>query len=69
VGLSTGAQVYLTDAFYTGPNREVLDHALEPAVQVSQSGPPGGLPVADPVLDRALDLLESDGEAAERDAA
>lgn len=76
VSLSTGAQVYLTDAFYTGPSGELLDSALEPEVQVSQgrgaSGGDGAVPATDPILDRALDLLEGprgEAEAVERDAA
>jgi carboxyl-terminal processing protease len=76
VSLSTGAQVYLTDAYYTGPSGELLDTALEPQVQVSQgrgtSSDDGATPATDPILDRALDLLDGPrggAESVERDAA
>jgi carboxyl-terminal processing protease len=67
VGLSTGSQVYLTDAYYTGPDHKPLDIGLEPTVQVVDNGRELGDEAADPILQRALELLGE--EAGQRDAA
>ena len=66
--LSTGATLFFTDAFYSGPDGEVIDRGLEPEVRVEASrqmlgGGESG--VGDPALKRALELLmEEERQAA-----
>jgi carboxyl-terminal processing protease len=61
--MSTGATLFFTDAFYAGPDGEPIDSSLEPEVGVQASrqtlGGVENLP-ADPVLQRALDLLREE---------
>jgi carboxyl-terminal processing protease len=66
--LSTGATLFFTDAFYSGPDGEFIDRGLEPEVRVEANrqtlgGGEGG--ATDPVLERALELLlEEERQAA-----
>jgi carboxyl-terminal processing protease len=61
--MSTGATLFFADAFYAGPDGEVIDQGLEPEVSVQanrqtlggrDSGPD------DPVLRRALELMREE---------
>jgi carboxyl-terminal processing protease len=61
--LSTGATLFFADAFYSGPNGEVINQGLEPEVRVEANRQVlGGVPSdgGDPVLERALELLMED---------
>jgi carboxyl-terminal processing protease len=68
VELSNGARLQITDAFYTGPDREPIDHALQPDLWIR---PSFATPAsdADEVLERGLDVLLEDEKPAERQAA
>lgn len=74
IPLSNGARVQLTDAFYSGPDREPIDESLQPDLRVRDWGmPPSenvdeGAEEDDPVLDAALDELLADDEPAEEPA-
>ncbi|MDH3254903.1 MAG: S41 family peptidase, partial [Acidobacteriota bacterium] len=68
--LSSGATLFYSDAFFTGPDGVAIDRGLEPGVVVQatrQSLGGGGGSSVDVPLQRALDLLLQD--VAERDAA
>ena len=73
--LASGGVLFLADAFYTGPDSEVLNEPLEPDVRVATH--PGGFEPSeegaeeeapDEVLDKGLELLR-EPPAAERAAA
>jgi len=60
VGLSNGAVVQLTDAFYAGPDRERLRDGLKPDVLIderSRSFNEQDKPLGDLILERGLRLL------------
>jgi carboxyl-terminal processing protease len=61
-----GAVLFYTDAFFFGPDGEILDRGVEPDVVVRPDQPVLLLEEeeapSDPVLDRALDLLLDDPE-------
>ena len=65
VELSSGGRVFLTDAFYAGPDGEVIDTSLVPTVLVSdnsRSFSENDVPLEDLILERALDLLRTPEE-------
>lgn len=66
VSLSNGASLQITQAFYTGPDKEPLNKSLEPDLQVyrdfSDDDEEDDQPAADNVLDRALDSLLGEGD-------
>ena len=69
--LSNGGRIQVTDAFYTGPDRQPINNSLEPDLRAQQSfvdSTDEGEPVVDEVLDRGLEFLLSD-EAIEEQAA
>ena len=71
VDLSTGARLFLTDAFYTGPDMEPLDEPLQPDLAVERragflEGPDEDEETTDRVLERGIErLLAPPAEAAE----
>jgi len=65
--LSGGAQLHLTTAFYAGPKGEALSTALTPdelVDELSRSFGDADRPLDELILDRGLDLLLGEGEAA-----
>ncbi len=69
VALSNGGRLQVTDAYYTGPDREPINSSLVPDTRVSSrafpvpaEGEEGDTPALDPVLDKALDLLLEEQE-------
>ena len=65
VALSNGASLELTQAFYTGPDREPLNKSLIPDLKVYRdftTDDEDDAPVHDEALDRALDALLGEGE-------
>ncbi|MDX1501888.1 MAG: S41 family peptidase [Thermoanaerobaculia bacterium] len=67
--LSTGDLLVLTDAFYTGPDGELLDRGREPDVVVREAErrfAESELPLEDLILERALERVRSSGGGAPR---
>lgn len=70
--LDDGSRLLATDGFYTGPDGKPIDVGIVPDVLVSQSGDRFAepeVPVDDPILDRALELIQADEGASEKKAA
>ncbi len=64
VEFSNGARLVSTDAFYTGPDGELIDRGLEPAVRVSAASArleEADLDLAELVLRRGLERLREGG--------
>ncbi len=58
--LSTGGELFLTDAFYTGPDDEPIERGLEPEVVVSEANrnlSEAGVPLRELILLRGLERL------------
>ncbi|MEM9291393.1 MAG: S41 family peptidase [Acidobacteriota bacterium] len=73
VDLSTGGHLWITDAFYTGPDASPLNDSLMPDVQVSDSRlhhgrAQGDGKMKDEIFDRALEVLTSDAPEEMTDA-
>jgi len=68
VELSTGDRLQITDAFYTGPDREPINHSLQPDLWV-RSTFASAETEEDEALERGLDVLLEDEEVEERQAA
>jgi carboxyl-terminal processing protease len=80
IPLNAGGALWLTDAFYTGPDREPLNDSLDPGIRVSSRRRPpatdeeGEEPQEDAAVREGVDLLrgpdaEGEGEEAERQVA
>ncbi len=71
VKLSNGSHLMITDAFYTGPDREPIRSALEPDVMVRELPALSGekAPDEDAVLDKGLDVLLGEEEVEKKRAA
>lgn len=76
VALSNGGSLQITDAFYTGPDRKPISSSLTPDRRVSSrlllGGPAakdGDDPKADPVLDKALEVLLDEEDVVEKKSA
>ncbi len=70
VSLSSGGRLYFSSAFYAGPDGKLLRESLVPDVRVDAGfGDDESAAGADPVLERALELLASPpGESARKAA-
>ncbi len=66
--LSNGGRLQITDAFYTGPDREPINDSLEPDVRVLPS-PDEEDPAADEALERSLKVLLGEEKVEEEAAA
>ena len=65
VSLSTGGQLFLTDAFYTGPDNEPLDSSLVPEVPVNEGNrnlSEADVPLSELILRRGLERLREADE-------
>lgn len=70
VRLSNGGRLQLTDAFYTGPDREPIEEPLEPDVAVRQLVAVDEDEVPeDAILEKGLEVLLSDEEEQQKKAA
>jgi carboxyl-terminal processing protease len=76
VPLSNGGGLQITDAFYTGPDREPISSSLTPDRRVSsrlllggRAAEDGDGVVTDPILEKALEVLLDEEEAVEKKAA
>jgi C-terminal processing protease CtpA/Prc len=72
ISLSDGSEVLLTDAFYSGPDGEPIDHPLIPDVTVVDFGGPvvdSDDPTEDAVLEKGLELLSGSDEEDDRNVA
>lgn len=70
--LSTGDRFQLTDAFFSGPDRERIDDGLEPDLEVderSRSFQEQDLPLDDLIFDRGVKLLLGEGVQTAKKAA
>ena len=66
--LSNGGRLQVTDAFYTGPDREPINTSLVPDLGV-RPNPDEADPAIDEVLERGLKLLLEEEEVEEKAAA
>ncbi len=60
IELSTGGELFLTDAFYTGPDDAPILDGLEPALLVSEASrnlSEADVPLRDLILQRGLERL------------
>ncbi len=60
VALSTGGELFLTDAFYTGPDEAPLQSSLEPELQVTEANrnlSEADVPLRELILKRGLERL------------
>lgn len=65
--LSNGDQLVLTDAFYTGPDGDIIDRGLEPLLVVSETSrtfEEADVPIGDLILERALERLHAEDTTA-----
>jgi len=72
LALDDGSRLLATDGFYTGPDGKPIDAGIVPDVVVSESGrryPATKAPLDDIILDRALELIQSDEGTLEEKAA
>lgn len=73
VELSNGGRLQVTDAFYTGPDRQPINSSLEPDLRIQPTfndpDAEDSEPVADEALERGLEYLLSDEEVEEQIAA
>lgn len=71
--LSSGGHLLFTDAFYAGPDGEILDQGIEPALRVTngtRTFAERDMPLDELIQKRGIQrLLETEGEAEEREAA
>ncbi len=61
--LEDGARLQITDAFYTGPDREPINHSLQPDLWVRPSFVDDSDEERDEILERGLDHLFEEQEA------
>jgi carboxyl-terminal processing protease len=72
LALDDGSKLLATDGFYTGPSGEPIDSSIVPDVVVSNADrrfAEPEIPLDDLILDRALELIQSDQGTAEKKAA
>jgi carboxyl-terminal processing protease len=65
VSLSTGGELFLTDAFYTGPDNEPLNSSLVPEVAVTEGNrnlSEADVPLRELILRRGLERLREEEE-------
>ncbi len=67
--LEGGGRLQITDAFYTGPDREPINRSLQPDLWVRPESVDEGDAERDTILERGLDHLFEEAEAEERKAA
>ncbi len=71
VGVSGGAQLHLTTAFYSGPAGKPITEGLAPDVLVddlSRTFDEADKPLRDLILDRGIEVLRGDGDSARKAA-
>lgn len=70
VRLSNGGRLQLTDAFYTGPDREPIQEGLEPDVAVRQlAAADADAESEDAILEKGLEVLLAEEEVEQKKAA